>query len=346
MVDALGDVADGPCHARRVALLVPFDDATAVEDVDDRAVPPDHAVLVLVGAGAGERLLQRALHVDAVVLVQQGREDVDRVLELARLEAEELAPLRVVRDDVADDVPVPDAVAGGLHRIGVAPLALLDLLIGALEVGDVVGDDEDAGAAVRPQDRLLDGLEDALLTGLDIGGGLHHGLGGAAADDVAHVLEVEGDLIGVGVERTVVVADESLGGGAVEPGEGAVAEQESAVPVLHEDDVRSLVDHRPEEVLGVRGTRPRIRGRSGIGRRRPLCAAHEAPQGPPAVPRLDRRGVEGMAEGAPAIVTGHAVEPPFRSRRCCGRSLASLGTRSRRPRGGGAGPRPPARRRR
>ena len=161
--------------------------------------------------------------------------------------------------------------------------------MGTTQVGDVVCNHQQPRVARRTDEGLLDRLEVAHLSRFGVGRRFLDDLGFPAAHDVANVLAIELDLLGVGVEVPIVLADQLLGRRAVQRSKRAVPKQEPTFPILEQDDVRRLVDDCPQEALALVHARPAQARIVFVCNRWPSGTTIRAGNGPRA--GIDRTGV-------------------------------------------------------
>ena len=131
-------------------------------------------------------------------------------------------------------------------------LGLAQRLLGVPALGDVHRDSEESGDAGRPEtERNLRGLEEldtAIGPGDDL---LGYELGPPAADHLEVVLVKVAGLVGGRREIGVGLADQGIGGGPERSRYGLVGEEEPALLVLGEDEVRDEIDRLPEQAFAV-----------------------------------------------------------------------------------------------
>ena len=248
---AFGHVGKAAHHAQGPALRVALDDIAPVQRPEGAAVLAPHAVLVPVGAQPLRAALDRGMH-GRTVLVEQAQVEVGvSRAQVAGLVPEQFEPACVVLHLAGLQVPVPQALAGDVQDIAQSTLALLDHLLRATDVADVLGDDEDARQAALVDEGLLDRLEVVGLPRAVVGGLLEDDLGLAARHDGQHVLAEELGLLRGGAEVPVVLAHHLVGRGAVEVGYRTVAEQEVAFMVLEDDEIGALVEHGAQQGAGL-----------------------------------------------------------------------------------------------
>ena len=151
------DVGDAADHAQRLAVFAIFDHVALVAYPQVVAVGMAEAVFGTVAATTTKAGVDRCGPCVAIVVMNEGQEVSGRVVQVLLVEAEHLAPARVVGDLVGGQVPVPHAFADGGQHVGQLFLTVLGGRLLAHPFADVAGEAE--GADDLPVATAYRGLE-------------------------------------------------------------------------------------------------------------------------------------------------------------------------------------------
>ena len=238
---------------------------------DLTAIGPRHAVFMLIRAPQRQTDIERGKVGLGVFGVNQSGQVVKVAWSVGCFQSQQGGPTGVVVQGARGQGPIPHAFADHVLHIAQLPFARFCPLLGLANVGDVIGNDQDLQIALRIAQRLLERLVVTRLTRSDIRRIFVHHFRLEAAHDALYVAQVKRHLLSVGVEGTVVLADQGFWRRAIEVCQHLVRIDEPTVPVLHQNDVAAFIRHGAKEnvhgcVIAISATGHRSRGQA-VGRR-------------------------------------------------------------------------------